>query len=156
MRWMTWRVAVGLSLLLTACGAQPAAQPETQTAALPTALPAVSAGAAQREAMNDPKQTVQLFADLVRQERYAEVEPLMTDFLRSTFVQGAGSVEAGFRAGQSDNGKLLSYSIGDVRTTQADAAEVDIDWNFERRQSKSTIVLSRVDGQWQVANIRDR
>jgi hypothetical protein len=156
MRWKSCCAAVALLVLLVGCGAQDPAQGGAQAPGQITPLPAVTPNAAQRETMNDPKQVVQTFADLVQQQRYAEVEPLMTDFLRSTFVQGAGSVEAGFRAGEPDNGKLLSYTIGDARSLDANAAEVDIDWTFERRQTRSTIVLTREADGWKVANIRDR
>lgn len=156
MRWKAWWAAIGLVVLLAGCGEQAPAQPAAQASAGFTPLPAASPDAAQREAMNDPKQVVTTFADLVQKERYAEVEPLMTDFLRQAFVQGAGSVEAGFRAGEPDNGKLVSYTIGDVRSPETNTAEVDIDWTFEQRQTKSTIMLMQEQGGWKVANITDR
>lgn len=157
MRWRAWWATIGLVVLLSGCGGEPApAQPAAQAPEAFSPLPAASPDAAQREAMNDPKQVVVTFADLVRQQRYAEVEPLMTDFLRQAFVQGAGSVEAGFRAGEPDNGQLVSYTIGDVRSPDANTAEVEIDWTFQQRQTKSTIVLTQEQGAWKVANIKDR
>lgn len=156
MRWRAWWAAIGLVVLLVGCGEQAPAQSAAQAPEGFTPLPAASPDAAQREAMNDPKQVVTIFADLVQKERYAEVEPLMTDFLRQAFVQGAGSVEAGFRAGEPDNGKLVSYTIGDARSPDANTAEIDIDWTFEQRQTKSTILLMQEQGSWKVANIKDR
>ncbi|HEY0735900.1 MAG TPA: hypothetical protein VGD69_13390 [Herpetosiphonaceae bacterium] len=156
MRWRAWWATIGLVVLLAGCGEQAPAQPAAQAPEAFSPLPAASPDAAQREAMNDPKQVVVTFADLVQQQRYAEVEPLMTDFLRQAFVQGAGSVEAGFRAGESDDGQLVSYTIGDVRSPDANTAEVEIDWTFQQRQTKSTILLTQEQGAWKVANIKDR
>ena len=156
MRWRAWWAAIGLVVLLAGCGAQAPDQSAVQAPASMAPLPSVSPNAAQREAMNDPKQVVTTFADLVQQERYAEVEPLMTDFLRQAFVQGAGSVEAGFRASEPDNGKLVSYTIGDVRSPDANTAEVEIDWTFQQQQTQSTIMLTQEQGAWKVANIKNR
>jgi hypothetical protein len=99
------------------------------------------------------KQVVETFAAHVRDGRYAEIEPLLTDMLRDAFVQGAGSVEAGFREGDERDGRIVAYTIGDVRAVGTDGAAVDIELQSERRTTSNVIELRNENGTWKIANI---
>lgn len=153
-------VLLSIFVLLIGCGNQAASSEsvaaETTTSPESTATGGGNETAVQSMDLTEPKQVVDTFAGHIKNQQYANVEPLMTDFLRDTFVKGAGSVEAGFRTGDERDGKLVSYEITDARGVNNDTAEVDITLVSERRTTESTIDLLKTNAGWQIAGIRDR
>lgn len=142
MRWLF--LTLGTGLLLSACsfgglGASPAPTPNAQ----------------QQAAMQDPEQTVRLMYDLEQQERYDEIEPLLTPERRSTIISERGSVAANYAAANRNLGKLRSYTIQDTRES-GDTAEVDIETIYPATSFQSTVGLVKGPLGWQVRSVRNR
>lgn len=111
-----------------------------------------------REQIKAPEQTLALYADLLRQERYSRLDPIFTFYARQTF--GApGSVEKSYRDDAQRLGKLGSYTIvaSQPRTEDGDEFyEIDADLYYERAASKVRIVLAKTDQGWKINHIVPR
>lgn len=164
-------LAVASGILLVACGtattepsamvttepsATVASASEASTAVAPLAATTIPANGETTVPTIDlaaPTQVVDTFLARVRDQQYTEVEPLMTDLLRDAFVQGAGSVEAGFRMTDERDGKLVSYRLGTARATSETSATVDVELESERVTTVNIIEVVNENGTWKVANI---
>lgn len=142
MRWLYLALTSGL--LLSACsvgglGATPAPTPNAE----------------QQAAMQDPEQVVRLMYELELQERYEEIEPLLTPERRSTIVRERGSVADNYVAANRNLGKLRSYTIQDTRV-DGTTAQVDIETVYPATSFQSTVGLVNSGPGWQVTSVRNR
>lgn len=167
--------------LLAACGAPTdlATQADAQSAAGPTsvtasssaplpggliasALPSVAPltpNAEQQQAMQDPQQLVQFWAEQIKQARYTEIEPLLTDSLRQAFrVRAPGSVEAFYRQQAEQAGGLTGYSVLGRRTPYDTdrVVAVDVDLTYAQQASKDTLDLVQSENGWKIDNFGPR
>jgi hypothetical protein len=138
-------LTLGSGLLLSACS----------FGGLGGAPPAPTPNAQQQAAMQDPEQVVRLMYDLEQQERYDEIEPLLTPERRSTIIGERGSVAANYVAANRNLGKLRSYTIQDTRES-GDTAEVDIETVYPATSFQSTVGLVKGPLGWQVRSVRNR
>ena len=145
-------------------GAQPAAQAEAGPSGLPEpSLPALSAvqpDAEQQAAMQDPEQVARLFAESIKQQRFAAVEPLMNDEVRARLALNSSgdSVAAFYQDQQAALGKLVEYTIFNKHTVydSDDLVAFDLDFKHERQLSQGKILLAKGAQGWQIAGVEDR
>lgn len=141
-------------------GAQPAAIASQAAAPGQAALPLVQADAAQQAAMDDPEQVVQLFAESLKQQRFAAVEPLMNDEVRARLALDSSgrSVAAYYQERQATAGKLVEYSIFNRHTVydSDNLVAFDLDLQHERQVNQGKILLARTASGWQIAGVDNR
>lgn len=138
-------LALGSGLLLSACS----------FGGLGGTPPAPTPNAEQQAALQDPEQVVRLMYDLELQQRYSEIEPLLTPERRSTIIRERGSVADNYVAANRNLGNLRSFTIQDTRVT-GDTAEVDIETIYPATSFQSTVGLIKTEQGWQVRSVRNR
>lgn len=116
--------------------------------------------AEQRAAMQTPDGTVELYYNLLQQEQYTAVAPLLTDAFRDQLIkEGNGRLSGFYKAGARYSGALESFTIEQPRTLSADRAEVDVTVRYANRTrggDPSTVELTKSASGWQIARIRNR
>lgn len=114
----------------------------------------------QRQAMQTPEGTVQLYADLFQREQYAQIAPLLTDDFRAALAaDSGGDLGKHFRRAMVYSGKLTKLTIEATRAGAGTTAEVDATLVYEHGIAAGeprTFVLSKTDQGWRIAAIRNR
>jgi hypothetical protein len=171
LRWLAGAAIV----VLTACGtpqadgdaasvaqfSAPVEQAPLDPTPSPLAVPSlapVTRNEEQREAMDDPRQTVQLWLDLLVEARYDEIEPLLEESLRQSFAARDGSAEQFYQNQALQYGALRDGAIVGQRTPYDSdrLVAIDVDLRHERQTLKQEIDVLQTDAGWQIVNFGPR
>lgn len=178
MRQIRYSILVGALVWLVGCGmpttgtetnaalgalstaAQPAVVASAPAAPSQAALPPVQPDAEQQAALDDPEQVVQLLIESLKQQRFAAVEPLMSDEVRARLAgeSGGGSVAAYYQEREATAGRLLEYRIFNRHTVydSDNLVAFDLDLQHERQLNQGKILLTRTASGWQIAGVDNR
>lgn len=120
-----------------------------------TPPPRPSPTAEQQHALQDPEQTVRLYADSLVQGAYDQVQPLLSEALRLAFIKdGDGNFARHYTYTYRKTGQPERYTVLETRRPSEATAEVDL----EVTQSvvrRYTVVLNKAAEGWQINDFRE-
>lgn len=137
----------------------PAASPAIPTRIALPSIAAVTPNAAQQQAMQQPDTLAQLWTDLLQQERYAEIEPLLSDSLRQAFlVQPPGNIAEYYRQQAQQYGALTGAKVLETRTPyDSDAiVAIDVDLVYAKQTLPNELDVIRTEQGWKIDNFGPR